>query len=264
MTTAVTSFAGPSNISDVPDREEIVRDQIEQALERVLRSGRFRKCTQLSRFLRFAVAQALAGQNGASKETLIGVEIFRRPPDYDPGADPVVRVEARRLRHKLAEYYVNEGRDDAIRIELPKGGYLPVFEVRSTAAQARSIAVLPFADRSADSTLEALSDGLTVRLIAKLAAFGMLRLVSSTSVFRFKRRTEDPRRIGAELNAELILEGSLRKAGTRFRCDTQLISSSDGLHLWAGSFDCGQRDVFAVEDAFAGSIADGVNHAVMR
>ena len=100
-----------------------------------------------------------------------------------------------------------------------------------------------------------------MRLIARLAANGALRVVSSTSVFRFKQRAEDPRRLGAELSAGLVLEGSLRRAGKRFRCDAQLISSADGLHLWAGSFDCGSRDIFEVEDAFAAGIADGVGVA---
>jgi TolB-like protein len=233
-----------------------VDNGIRKQLDRVLSSGAFRKCVQLSRFLRFTVDQALAGADGASKETLIGVEIFGRRPDYDPGCDPVVRVEARRLRVKLAQYYANEGREDPIRIELPKGGYLPSFEVRATAESPRSMAVLPFVCHSA---LESLSDGLTARLIAKLASCDRWRMVSSTSVSQFKNRPLDARKIGQELNAGLILEGSVRRACRRFRCDTQLVSSSDGLHLWAGSFDSGQRDPFNVEDEFAAVIAEGVS-----
>lgn len=233
---------------------------VQRQLERVVKSDGFRKCPQLARFLRFAVDQALAGPHGVSKETLIGIEIFGRPPDYDPGADPVVRVEARRLRDKLAHYYITEGRTDPIRIQMPKGGYFPVFEAQPTGelTGARSMAVLPFADRSPNHTLEALADGLTARLIARLAACDGLRVVSSTSVFQFKNRSEDARRIGEELNATLLLEGSVRRAGKWFRCDTQLISVTDGLHLWAGSFDCGHRSAFAIEDEFADRIAEGV------
>ncbi|HLH38941.1 MAG TPA: hypothetical protein VKX39_07315 [Bryobacteraceae bacterium] len=237
----------------------IERENVQQELSRILASSCFRKCVQLSRFLRFAVNEALAGSNGVSKETLIGVEIFGRAPDYDPSIDPVVRVEARRLRMKLAEYYETEGREHTLRIKLPKGGYLPVFEKQpGRAAAPRTIAVLPFADHSADQTLSALSDGLTTRLIARLASQSGLRLASITSVFRFKQRGADPRFLGSQLNAEWLVEGSLRKAGRRFRCDTQLICSADGLHLWAGSFDCGSRNVFAIEDVFAANIAAGI------
>jgi hypothetical protein len=213
---------------------------IEQQLERISSSHEFRKCPQLLRFLRFAVNQALAGPDGGSKERLIGMELFGRAADYDAGADPVVRVEARRLRRKLAEYYAGGGREDPVEIRLPKGGYLPTFEAR--ASRIRSVAVLPFSGH-------ALSGGLTTRLIARLAASGALR------VFRSKDHGEE---------VEMILEGSVRQAGERFRCDSQLVCSNDGLHLWAASFDCVQLDAFAVEDEFAGKIAAGVCEAFLH
>jgi TolB-like protein len=220
---------------------ELVSDRhtIEKQLDRIASGDEFRKCPQLVRFLRFAVNEALSGRDGGSKERLIGMEVFGRSADYDAGCDPVVRVEARRLRRKLAEYYAGDGSGDPIEIRLPKGGYLPTFEVRVSKTIKHSVAVLPFSGH-------ALSDGLTTRLIARLAASGDLR------VFRVKDRDAD---------VELILEGNVRHAGGRFRCDSQLVSSSDGLHLWAGSFDCADRDAFAVEDEFAGQIAAAVCEA---
>lgn len=215
---------------------------IEKQLERISASEEFRKCPQLLRFLRFAVREALSGRDGGSKERLIGMGVFGRAADYDAGADPVVRVEARRLRRKLAEYYAGAGREDALEIRLPKGGYLPKFETRPRGGAKRSVAVLPFSGH-------ALSDGLTTRLIARLAASSGVR------VFRFKDRAGD---------VEWILEGSVRQAGERFRCDSQLVCSSDGLHAWAGSFDCAHGDMFAVEDEFAEQIAKGVRCAFMQ
>jgi hypothetical protein len=110
--------------------QAIEREGVERALTRVLQSVCFRKSAQLSRFLRYAVTLALAGEAGAAKETLIGIEIFGRRPDYDPSIDPIVRVEARRLRRKLAQYYQTEGREDPVRIDVPKGGYFAVFEMQ--------------------------------------------------------------------------------------------------------------------------------------
>jgi serine/threonine-protein kinase len=219
---------------------ELVTDPqaIEKQLDRVMSSDEFRKCPQLVRFLRFAVREAFSGRGGGSKERLIGMEVFGRPADYDAGSDPVVRVEARRLRRKLAEYYAKQGREDPIEIRLPKGGYLPTFESRTSNVK-HSVAVLPFSGH-------ALSDGLTTRLIARLAECGGLR------VFQ-----------GCAGHVELILEGNVRQSGERFRCDSQLVSSSDGLHLWAGSFDCENSDAFAVEDEFAGQIARAVCEAFL-
>lgn len=82
------------------------------------------------RFLRFVVEAALAGRQEQLKEYLVGVEVFDRNHDYDPHLDPIVRVDARRLRAKLKEYYENGGQRDALVISLPKGSYAPLFEYR--------------------------------------------------------------------------------------------------------------------------------------
>ena len=80
----------------------------------------------MSRFLKFVVEQTLAGEGERLKEYVIGVEVFDRDADYDPRLDAIVRVEAARLRTKLAEYYAGDGRSDAVVLSLPKGGYAPV------------------------------------------------------------------------------------------------------------------------------------------
>ncbi|MGH9663221.1 MAG: tetratricopeptide repeat protein, partial [Bryobacteraceae bacterium] len=101
----------------------------------------------MSRFLRFAVTETLASRNERLKEYTLGVEVFDRPDSFDPGADPIVRVEARRLRAKLAHYYENEGRHDRLLIDLPKGGYtvkiLPREAPAASAGCHRTVAVLP-------------------------------------------------------------------------------------------------------------------------
>jgi serine/threonine-protein kinase len=101
---------------------------IRDALERVLRSPSFVNAGRLSRMLRFVVERTLEGQGDGLKEYLLGVEVFDRPTEFDPRLDSIVRVEARRLRAKLAEYYDGEGAADAIRFRLAKGGYVPTFE----------------------------------------------------------------------------------------------------------------------------------------
>lgn len=102
---------------------------VRDALARVLASPGFVNAGRLSRMLRFVVERTLDGGADRLKEYLVGVEVFDRPGDYDPRLDSIVRVEARRLRSKLAEYYAGDGLDDPVRIRLPKGGYTPVFEL---------------------------------------------------------------------------------------------------------------------------------------
>src|SRR5262249_29256829 len=96
-------------------------------------SSGFIRNERLSRFLRFVVERHLEGRDEEIKESLIGFEVFGRKPDYDPKLDSVVRTEAARLRARLAEYYGREGRDRRLVIELPKGGYIPVFRHAETA-----------------------------------------------------------------------------------------------------------------------------------
>ena len=101
---------------------------VRAALDRVLAGPSFVHAGRLSRMLRFVVERTLDGQGDQLKEYLLGVEVFDRPPEYDPRLDSIVRVEARRLRAKLAEYYDAEGAGDVLRIRLAKGGYSPTFE----------------------------------------------------------------------------------------------------------------------------------------
>ena len=97
--------------------------EIRAELERILASRCFEQAARSSSFLRFVVEQTLAGQGERLKGYTIAVEVFGRPPDFDAQTDPLVRVEAGRLRRRLIEYYADEGRDDPVRLELPRGSY---------------------------------------------------------------------------------------------------------------------------------------------
>jgi len=113
---------------------QISAEQVRTHLEKILASKGFVEAGRLGPFLRFLVDETLAGRAQQLKETVIGVEVFQRAPGYDPRLDPIVRVEARRLRARLKEYYENAGREDAVRIELAKPGYVPVFAQLEPAA----------------------------------------------------------------------------------------------------------------------------------
>src|SRR5215471_7427567 len=102
---------------------EAVRTQ----LEKVLASEGFARNDRMSSFLRFVVEQELSGRGDQLKESVIGVEVFGRRPDYDVRRDSIVRTEAGKLRVRLAKYYAGEAAAELI-IDVPKGGYRPVFQ----------------------------------------------------------------------------------------------------------------------------------------
>ncbi|MBX9601475.1 MAG: tetratricopeptide repeat protein [Bryobacteraceae bacterium] len=102
-------------------------EEVQRALNRLLESETLGRSERLCRFLAFVVDRSVAGGADELKEYSIGVEVFDKGPDFDPRLDSAVRVDARRLRAKLAQYYASEGSTDPVRIDLPKGGYVPVF-----------------------------------------------------------------------------------------------------------------------------------------
>ncbi len=106
----------------------VSRAAVEAALERILASQAFAGSARLQRFLRYVVEATLDGRERELRAYAIAVDVFDRPADFDAQTDSLVRVEAGRMRRKLAAYAAEEGRDAAVRISLPKGGYVPVFE----------------------------------------------------------------------------------------------------------------------------------------
>lgn len=127
--------------TSAPARSDVPDAAIRAQLERILSSAVFSRAQQLRRFLSFIVEQSLAGQGHTLKESVLAHELYGKGTDFDGGTDPVVRVDARRLRDKLREYY--EDRSDPVVISLPKGSYVPVFEANSTSPTQTAPAVVP-------------------------------------------------------------------------------------------------------------------------
>jgi TolB-like protein len=126
------------------------------------------------------------------------------------------------------------------------------------AAEPPSIAVLPFADMSAERDQEYFSDGLAEEIINVLTRIPGLKVIARTSAFAFKGKHEDIRHIAGALGVTTILEGSVRKAGNRLRITAQLVSARDGAHLWSDRYDREMEDIFAIQDEIAQAIADAL------
>ncbi|MBL8220629.1 MAG: hypothetical protein JNL62_15465 [Bryobacterales bacterium] len=186
-----------------------------------------------------------------------------RGVDFQPKLDPIVRVDANRLRARLSAYYGEEGSQDPLRIELPKGSYVPVMTEQSADAEkcrdgAVSFAVLPFVNLSGDPRKDYFSDSLTEELIHCLAQFDGIRVIARSSAFAYKDRNTDAHEIGQHLGVTHIVEGSVRIVGQGLRVTAQLISAEHGGLLWSERFDRLWMDVFDVQDEIVASISDAV------
>jgi TolB-like protein/Tfp pilus assembly protein PilF len=115
--------------------------------------------------------------------------------------------------------------------------------------------VLPFANMSADKENEYFSDGLAEEIINALAHIPGLKVIARTSAFAFRGKEQDIRKIAEALGVRHILEGSVRRAGSRIRVAAQLISAEDGSHLWSERYDREMADVFAIQDEISQAIA---------
>lgn len=122
----------------------------------------------------------------------------------------------------------------------------------------KSIAVLPFANMSADPDNEYFSDGITEEIINALTKVDGLKVIARTSSFAFKGKNVDVREIARQLNVSAVLEGSVRKVQNRVRITAQLINAEDGTHFWSKNFDREMEDIFALQDEISLLIANQI------
>ena len=236
--------------------DEVSPPLVREHLGRILASAGFRGSDSLRRLLRYTVESTLAGKGHELKEYNLGVEALGRPGTFDPRQDNIVRVQARKLRERLAAYYAGEGRSENCRIVYHPGSYLPAFTSGQQAASPpRTVAVLPFMNLTADDGAGYFCDGLAEELIDLLARSDGLRVVARTSTFQFKGAQMDAREIGQRLGADLLIEGAVRSAGDRYRITVRLLSSSDGCEIWAEKYDRTLCDVLELEAQVAASVA---------
>ena len=298
--------------------------EIEDQRDRILASKIFSRSKRQSAFLGHVIDAELAGQADKLKEFSLGIDVFGKDQSFYPATDPIVRVEASRVRSKLREYYDEEGSGDPIRIEIPKGHYVPVFSAISPngvhpsatrpsqavdqkgrivlvtllvsalaflaldyyqlegrwfglkagaptesadqiPATERSIAVLPFRNRSALPEDVYFVDGIHDDILTQLSKLSSLdKVISRTSMEQYRDTTKSIREIGAELGVVTVLEGGVQRAGNRVRINMQLINAVHDRHLWSETYDreLTPTNIFAIQSDIASAISDAL-HATM-
>jgi TolB-like protein/tRNA A-37 threonylcarbamoyl transferase component Bud32/Tfp pilus assembly protein PilF len=174
--------------------------------------------------------------------------------DLRPGIPPGIA--------RVIEVAMAKDRDDRYQtisemladLESPGRAIHPAAAPRGDGSLKRSIGVLPFIDLSAEKDQDYFCDGMAEEIINALTKIDGLRVAARTSSFAFKGKNEDVRNIGRKLSVETVMEGSVRKVGSRIRVTGQLVNVSDGYHLWSGQFDRELEDIFAIQEEIAASI----------
>ena len=239
---------------------------IREQLVRILNSGPFHQSQRRQRFLEYLVNETLAGRGERLKGYNVALEVFDRPETFDPTVDPLVRIEAARLREKLREYYGTDGQGDPIHIDLPKGTYTPQIEFRQAASpnpwpaftplsEKASIAVLPFESIGNDPRWDRFADGITEDIVTDLAHSKDLFVVARNSTEVYRGKPADVRNVGRDLGVRYVLEGSIQPLGDQIRVTAQLIDTRTGGHVWSDRYDRPATDLFKVQSDVTEKIA---------
>jgi TolB-like protein len=216
---------------------EVTAPEVRAHLAAILDSEAFQRARRMQRFLEFIVEETLAGREDQLGEFAIGLAVFDRGADFEPALDPIVRNDARRLRAKLAEYHAGpKGREAEMVIDIPKGGYVPVFRRRTTPATeiaAPRLAVLPFEDLSGNPEGAVPGRALAMLLTARLTDIAGIETVAQSFLAGLW-----PDQATWELGISHVVNGFVWRASDRWRVVVNLIQVTEGAQLWAAEFDC--------------------------
>ena len=248
-------------------------EAINEQLHRILASEDFQASARLKRLLEFLVLETLQGRCDKLKAYTIALAVFGRDPSFDPQVDPTVRVEAGKLRSKLERYYYINS-EDPIRIDVPKGRYIPSFvasegataltESASPEAEAcglapggceavcntPSVAVLPFVNIGNNIEIEYFAEGLTEEITVSLTRFDDLIIANSYTSRQFKSASQDIMEVARILNVRFVLHGSVQIGGDTLRVFATLTDAATGANLWAEKFEgrLAASELFSIQD----------------
>ena len=252
--------------SDSQDRIIPSAADVEAQLKRMLQSRPFAQSARLRQFLKFGVESALARQT-TIHEYAIGVAVFKKGPDFDPRIDPIVRVHARRLRSRLAQYYAGEGSEDRIEILLPLRTYIPIFRSRhpsSPLTLADSVGILPFATLSANQEDIHFAGGLTREVTHAFSNAGVwpIRFLEQQ-----KPQGDNPPDLNEFItvgNVQAVLQGTVRKTGHSFRISAELIGIPDRTVLWSGMYEADEGRPVPAQERISREILEQIHERFRR
>jgi TolB-like protein len=223
-------------------QQPVATDAVRAELGRILASSHFDASERNRSFLTYVVEEALAGRTGRIKAYAIGTAVFGRDQNFDPQLDSIVRIEAGRLRRSLELYNLTDGRTSAIRIDIPRGGYAPIFAPNETPALSRTrsgsprVLVAAFEEEGDQSTFPSFTRGFTRSLIIALSRFNGLRVFGTDAALRQPLEI-DPKATACASAADYVITGQTSLGFESFEVDVLLVHAATGRAVWAESFE---------------------------
>lgn len=229
-------------------------------LRRMLASRAFARAPRLARFLTYIVDETLAGRFERLKEYSLGVDVFDRGLAFDSKTDPIVRVDARRLRRAIGDYYAGEGAADPVEIELPTGSYQPAFRLHASAGARRDpdrirVVVSRFEAAGDDPQMLSFAEGLTDELLLTFTGPLKAQVVVAP---RSTADQEDPAGLARRFGADVALTGKVLREGDGVMVRAFLTSGAESAQTWCGRYHArlsAVDELVALEDELAREIA---------
>ncbi len=282
------------------EMDGILVQAVRDHLERIIADDLFSGAARLCRFLRFTVESKISGREDQVKEFVIGREVFDRKDDYDPRLDPIVRVEARRLRAKLAEYYAGPGRTELLRLDYPRGSYVPIV-TRPTAVIAdapparhrsplwlaipgaivlaavilaayrfgpslrpQTVAVLPVRWISDAYGLDKTDAGIAEAVDGELANRDIARVIAWPVMLRYQTARHSSQSIGAELGASALVVIAVRNADRGKLVSAFLMDAASGQKRRVKSYTLDDVSTLAAQRSVAHQIVGDLKPLLQR
>lgn len=283
------------------EMDGILVQAVRDHLDRIVADDLFSGAARLRRFLRFTVESKISGREDQVKEFVIGREVFDRKDGYDPRLDPIVRVEARRLRAKLAEYYAGPGRAEPLRLEYPRGSYVPIVTRPAAAVGAdapptrrrsrtwlaipgailvaavilaayrfgpslrpQTVAVLPVRWISDAYGLDTADAGIAEAVDAELANRDIARVIAWPVMLRYETAHRSSQSIGAEVGASALVVIAVRDADRAKLVSAFLMDAGSGRKRRVRSYTLHDVSTLAEQRAVAHRIVGDLEPLLRR
>jgi adenylate cyclase len=242
---------------------------IEEQLRRILSNPEFDASARQKKFLRFVTQMFVEGRADQIKGYTVATEVFGRKTDFDPSTDPIVSVEARRLRRALAHYYLTAGRHDRVQITIPKGSYVPSFLFQTGVDSSNSspetepdnngpvdpwpsVLIRPFQNFSEGTGANYMAEGCTTELAIELSRYQDIRVLMKPSD-PGGQSIEEP-------TARFSIDGSVRHGPDKFNVSVQLFDQNTNRQIWGDIYECDRKtdDLMAFQRETAQIIAANI------
>lgn len=248
---------------------QIPHETIRDELQRIMADPEFLASEKRRKFLKFVVEETLAGRADQLKGYTVATAVFGRDESFDSGNDPIVRIQAGKLRRELERYYLVAGRSDPIRIDIPKGRYVPFFVEQpyagtgddeasrvvefSAVPATPSVAVMPLANLTKDPDQAYFVDGLHSELTVELGRYQDIVAISCTGAMPAPDTPTDLQKLAATLGTRFLLGGTLRKDPETAKVTLHLTDAATGRQVWSDAYKdrLGAADMIATQERIA-------------